>query len=140
MPRSRQDMVLSRWELVPDIVGPSGSISVELHGRKTALITLHFGSRDLMLNVPHIYALTWEFEGPANTPLPRPLPHFEASDVKQWVYPLLKVDNDAEWLQQVSLYYERQGAPLGHFFLVSMDDIIEFVGRSDVDAKWVPSK
>jgi hypothetical protein len=140
-------MRASLWNPAPDIVGPCADISFERLLAGELLITMHFSNvvglpnKDLQLRFIDALAVRWEVECPGFETVPAELPKCAASEWNRWTFPLLTVEGSG-FLEQFRPIYERDGAAkLGHFLLVSMNDLIQVVApRSCVEAAWVPGR
>jgi hypothetical protein len=137
-------ITISRWLVAPDIDGPCADISISLHGRRDATITMHFSrtrglaKKDLVLIFPMIYELNWEFDGPGNAPLPAPAPRFAEAEFLNWVFPTLEVHGDDEKLRLLEMTCHPKGRSLGRYALIAMNDIVHIVADRQVTARWVP--
>jgi hypothetical protein len=138
-------MTASVWEPVPGIAGPCADISFERPASGNALVvTMHFSrtkglpNRDLRLRFDGPLALRWEDECPGFDPVPDRLPKCATPEWREWTFPLLTVQG-AELLDQVRAVRQWVGEPaISHFLLVSMNDLIQIVARSEVSAEWGP--
>jgi hypothetical protein len=133
----------SKWEPAPGIVGPSADISFAYSGRDKASVTMHFSRvvglppEDLLLRFEGLVALRWELECPGFDPVPKDLPKCTEVQWRIWTFPLLKIE-ESEWLKQYQPIYEPAKAPsLSHFLLVSMNDLVQLIARSDATAEWI---
>ena len=131
------------WEPVPGIIGPCADISFERPASGNALrVTMHFSrtkglpSQDLHLRFDGPLALRWEDECPGFDPVPEQLPKCATATWREWAFPLLKVEG-SELLRQVRAIHELDGTPeIAHFLLVSMNDLVQIVARSEVRSEW----
>ena len=131
------------WEPVQGIIGPCGDISFERIGPDVLFVTMHFSNviglpeKDLHLRFSGPLALRWEVECPGFDPVPGELPKCTVPEWRDWTFPLLTVEG-SEFLETFRLIYAHGSAPgISHFLLVSMDDLVQIVANSAVDAEWV---
>ncbi len=136
-------MRASPWNPVPDVVGPCADISFERLLTGELQVTMHFSTvvglpdKDLQLRFTNVLAVWWEVECPGIEAVPAKLPKCAAPEWDKWTFPLLTVEG-AEFLERLRPIYERAGvAALGLFLLVSMNDLIQVVASSIVEATWV---
>ena len=131
------------WEPVPGIIGPCADISFERAASGVViLVTMHFSNviglpgRDLRLRFSGPLALRWEVECPGFDLVPRELPKCTVSAWRDWTFPLLRVEG-GELLEQFRSVYEYCCGPkISHFLLISMNDLVQIVARSDVEVDW----
>jgi hypothetical protein len=129
------------WEPAPRIVGPAAAISFACSGRDSGSVIMHFSrvpglpAEDLLLRFQDLVALRWELECPGFDPMPKDLPKCTEEKWHDWVFPLLKIEGSA-WLQQYEPIYGRANS-LSHFLLISQNDLVQLIARSDATAEWI---
>lgn len=135
----------SKWMPVSDVIGPAADISFAYSRRDNCSVTMHFSRvvglppEDLLLRFTDIVALRWELECPGFDPTPESLPKCTLSKWSKWTFPLLKIKR-SQWLTQYSSIYQHTDCPeLSHFLLVSMNDLVQIIARSDAGAEWIPA-
>ena len=117
---------VSKWQPVPDIDSPFGSISYSFQDDK--LIVRMIGTRVLVLHFTGVVALRFEQECPGFDFLPVSLlPMLGPSQA----FPLLLVEGSS-WLEQFSQIYNG----ISHFALVSSDHLVQVLTRPNVEARW----
>jgi hypothetical protein len=134
-------MRAEKWEPISDIDGPSDGISFSYNsGVGTAAVSMIFSeggrsSRNLILQFRDIVVLASEDEAPGGfveAPPIQSLPRLEHDPHPTWTFPLMKL-LDSEPLHQYQLM---RPAKLGHFFLVSFDNLVHVIASVNVDASW----
>lgn len=133
-----------RWEPTSGIVGPAADISFAYSGRENAFVTMHFSRvvglpmQDLLLRFRDIVALRWELECPGFDPVPKELPKCTVAKWTTWTFPLLRIE-ESSWLRKYAPIYQLpKGPSLSHFLLISMNDLVQLIARSDATAEWIP--
>jgi hypothetical protein len=94
-------------------------------------------ARTLTLKFTHVVVLAGEDEAPGGfipAPAVQSLPKLERGRYPTWTFPLLML-LDSDSLKQYQLM---RGASLrlGHFFLVSSDNLVHVIASADVEAAW----
>jgi len=137
-------MKASIWQPVSGIVGPCADIGLALSREDVVVVTMHFSlvaglpDKDLRLQFTGALAVHWENECPGFYPLPQDMLTCAEPEGSPWVFPLQRVE-DSELLGQFRAVYEIGSAPrLAHFLLLSLDDIVHIVARSEATAEWIP--
>ena len=134
-------MRAEKWEPISGIDGPSDGISFSYSsGVGTATVSMTFSEggrpkRNLILQFKDIVVLAGEDEAPGGfieAPPIQSLPRLELGLHPNWTFPLLKL-LDSEPLHQYQLI---RPAKLGHFFLVSFDNLVHVIASVNVDASW----
>jgi hypothetical protein len=140
------DMKASIWQPVSGIVGPCADIGFARSLGEELVVTMHFSlvrglpNEDLRLQFTGALAMHWEDECPGFYPVPENVLKLKCSDPQwaMWMFPLQRVEG-SELLEQFRGVYEIGNAPrLAHFLLISMNDLVHVIARSDVTAYWIP--
>lgn len=135
-------MRAEKWEPIGEINGPSDGISFSYSsGVGTAIVTMSFSeddrpSRNLILEFQHIVVLAGEDEAPGGfipAPPTESMPRLERGRHPSWTFPLMRLI-DSEPLDRYQLM---RPTKLGHFFLVSFDNLVHVVASVSVEASWV---
>jgi hypothetical protein len=130
-----------KWEPISDIDGPSDGISFSYSsGVGTATVSMSFSeggrsSRNLILQFRDIVVLAGEDEAPGEfieAPPVQSLPRLEHGLHPNWTFPLMKL-LDSKPLNQYQLM---RPTKLGHFFLVSIDNLVHVIASVNVNASW----
>jgi len=129
------------WEPVDGIDGPCDHIGFFYKPNHTATVSMTFAgsagrpARILILRFHVVIVLTGEDECPGDF-VPAPaiptLPKLRRGEHPSYTFPLLKMV-DSKPLNQYQLMYPQ---PLAHFFLISMDNLVQVISSADVDATW----
>jgi hypothetical protein len=91
--------------------------------------------RNLILRFRHIVVLAGEDEAPGGfiaAPAIESLPKLERGLRPSWTFPLMRF-LDSKPLDKYQLMRPEK---LGHFFLVSFDNLVHVIASVDVDASW----
>ena len=138
------NMKASIWQPVSGVVGPSADIELALSLKDALVVTMHFSlvkglpDEDLRLQFTDALAVHWEIEGPGFNSVPQDMVKCSDPQWAMWVFPLQRVE-DSELLEHFRTFYEIGSSPkLAHFLLISMNDIVHVIARSDVKADWIP--
>ncbi len=138
------NMKASIWQPVSGIVGPCADIGLALSRDDALVVTMHFSlvrglpDEDLRLQFTGALAVHWETEGPGFNPVPQDMLKCSDPQWAYWVFPLQRVE-DSELLEHFRMFYEIGSTPrLAHFLLLSMNDIVHVIARSDAKADWIP--
>ena len=122
-----------QWEPVegiPNITDPFGGIAFAHEaGNERPLSVVMYGHQNLRLRFTGTIAIRFEDDCPGFDPLPKPLPMIRPGIT----FPLLQID-DSKWLGQWKLIHT--GSKLCHFALLSLDDLVQIIAKSDVAARW----
>jgi hypothetical protein len=134
-------MRAERWEPIDGIDGPSDGISFSYDSSAgAATVSMSFSEaggtpRNLILKFRHIVVLAGEDEAPGGfiaAPAIKSLPKLERGLRPSWTFPLMRL-LDSKPLDQYQLMRPEK---LGHFFLVSFDNLVHVIASIDVDASW----
>jgi hypothetical protein len=134
-------MRAERWEPINGIDGPSDGISFSYDSSgSVATVSMGFSdagrsNRNLTLRFRHVAVLAGEDEAPGgfiSAPTIESLPKLEHGLRPSWTFPLLRL-LDSKPLDQ---YQRMRPEKLGHFFLVSFDNLVHVIASVDVEASW----
>ena len=131
----------SKWGVIPDVDYPCADISFSYNKSGQIILTMHFSSvtglpeRDIELSFNGVVSLRWESETFGFNPLPDELPKCTATEWQSWTFPMLKVDSSS-WLQAHEDNALTEGTH-SHFALVTMNDSLQIIAKSEVKARWV---
>jgi hypothetical protein len=132
------------WEPIPGIATPCADISFQYDAPNCLHVLMRFSNvangptEDLALEFGGPILLRWEDETISRDDLGlAPLPKCQEAPWSGRTFPLLHV-LESPWLASLDGYPSAEGRQ--HFKLVSMNDIIDVIARSHVNAKWVAPK
>jgi hypothetical protein len=136
-------MKASIWQPVSGIVGPCADIGFARSREDTLVMTMHFSlvtglpDKDLRIQFTGALAMHWENECPGFYPIPQDMVKCSDPQWAQWVFPLQRVEG-SDLLREFSGVYEIGSGPrLAHFLLLSMNDLVHVIAKTEVVAEWI---
>ena len=134
-------MRAEKWEPISDIDGPCDGISFSYSsGAGTASVSMMFSrddgsKRQLILHFRDIVVLAGEDEAPGGfieAPPAQSLPRIEHGLHPTWSFPLIKLLDS----RPLNEYQLMRPTKIGHFFLVSFDNLVHVIANVNVDVSW----
>jgi hypothetical protein len=130
-----------KWNIVPNIEAPCANISFAYDAPDRLRVLMRFSNvrggidRDLELIFHDAIGLRWQIES-----LRVDIEQCELQSLTgkwmRWAYPLLKIENSA-WLQRFHSQNPVAVDQREHFFLVSMNDLVQVLALPNVDVSWI---
>lgn len=133
------------WEVVADLAVPCADISVSwTSGENSQLVVLMHFSRvrggfesDVQLSFTDAMHFAWEDESLNVMSVSTDLPLCKDPAFSDWIYPTLVINDSALATQYADSTFDKtdpQHSNVGHFFMVSMNDVLQVisVGLPDV--------